>query len=119
LTTNESAPELTRFWLGAWTLVALVSVFAFLQDIIAADWPAWVFSPLLILAFRAAVTAAPRNGILRSALNLAALLMVPFMALFALIDEAFYADWPEWVLAPAIVIGVWMVISTIVEAEAD
>jgi hypothetical protein len=119
LTTNESAPELTKFWLAAWTLVALVSVFAFLQDIIAADWPAWVFSPLVIFGFRAAVTTAPRNGLLRSALNQAALLLVPFMALYSLIDDAFYADWPELVLAPAVVIGVWLLISTIVEAEAD
>jgi hypothetical protein len=49
----------------------------------------------------------------------AALLLVLFMGIYGLLDAAFSADWPAWVLAPIAVIGLWAAISLIADIEAD
>jgi hypothetical protein len=44
---------------------------------------------------------------------------VPFMAVYGLVDAAFYADWPAWVIAPSAVAVLWVVMDAIAEVEAD
>ena len=116
---NESVRADARPWVMAGTIIALASVYAFLQDIIDPDWPAWVLSPLVVVGFRGAVSAAPQDGLVRAALYQAALLLVPFMGIYGLLDVAFKADWPGWVIAPAVVLVLWLGMATISELEAD
>lgn len=116
---NESVRADTRLWVVAGTVIALASVYAFLQDIIDPDWPAWVLSPLVVVGFRGAVSVAPQDSLARAALYQAALLLVPFMGIYGLLDAAFKADWPGWVIAPIIVLGLWMGMATVSEVEAD
>ena len=115
---NPARCEL-KIWAAASTLIALASVYAFLQDLIAPDWRAWVLSPLVILGFRAAVSAAPADSVVRAALYQTALLLVPFMGVYGLADAAFSADWPAWVIAPSVVAMLWIGIAAISDVEAD
>ncbi len=106
-------------WAFVVTIVALASVYAFLQDIIAPDWPAWVLSPLIVFGFRGAVSVTPDDSLLRALLYQAALLIVPFMGVYGLVDAVTRTNWPEWVIAPIVVIAMWASISLLIEAESD
>ena len=109
----------TRRWAIVWTVIALASLYAFLQDLIAPDWPAWVLSPLIIVGFHGAVSIAPSDSIIRAGLYQAALLLVPFMGVYLLADAAFSAEWPAWVIASAVVLLLWAGVAIIAEAESD
>jgi hypothetical protein len=115
----DTAHSSTRYWAVAWTIVALASVYAFLQDIISPDWPAFVLAPLLVAGFRGAVSAAPSDGLTRAILYQAALLLVPFMGIYGLADAAFSAEWPAWVIAPVSVAILWIGVATISEVEGE
>jgi hypothetical protein len=115
---NPVQSDATR-WAVVCTIVALASVYAFLQDIISPDWPAWVLSPLIVVGFRSAVKASPDDSVMRAALYQVALLLVPFMGVYGLVDAATSVDWPQWVIAPAVVAVLWAGVATITEAEAD
>ena len=106
-------------WPAICTIVALAAVYAFLQDIIAPDWPAWVLSPAIVVGFRIAVRSIPDDSLVRAALYQLALLLVPFMAVYGLVDAFTRTNWPEWVIAPALVSLFWAAVATIADAEAD
>ena len=100
-------------------LVALVSAYAFFQDIIKPDWPAWFIAPALVLTFRGAVSIAPEESFARAALYQGALVVVPFMGIFGLIDAVTTTNWPEWVISPAIVATFWVAVFRLVDVDAD
>ena len=106
---------------GQWACicVALIASYAFLQDFMSPDWPAGILAALLLLGFRGALSAAPKDGLVRSALWQAALLLVPFMAIYGLLDLYFSSDIPVWLISPIVVAAIWMLFSYVVEVEAD
>lgn len=116
---NESVRAETSIWVVTGTLIALASVYAFLQDMIDPSWPAWVLAPLIVVGFRKAVALAPQDSMVRPALYQAALVLVPFMGIYGLLDIAFKPDWPAWVIAPIVVLLLWMCMATVSEVEAD
>jgi hypothetical protein len=99
--------------------VALVALYAFLQDFMSPDWPAGILAPLVLIAFRGALSAAPEDGILRAGLWQAALLLVPFMGTYGLLDLFFSSDIPVWLISPVVVAAAWMLFSHVVDIEAD
>lgn len=99
--------------------LALIASYAFLQDFMSPDWPAGILAPLLLLGFRGALSAAPEDGIVRSALWQAALLLVPFMGTYGLLDLFFSSDIPVWLISPVVVAAIWMLFSHVVDIEAD
>ncbi len=99
--------------------IALVALYAFLQDFMSPDWPAGVLASLLLMAFWGALSVAPDDGILRAALWQAALLLVPFMGTYGLLDLCFSSDIPVWLISPIVVAAVWMLFSQVVDVEAD
>lgn len=99
--------------------IALVALYAFLQDFMSPDWPAGILAPLLLLGFRGALSAAPADGILRAGLWQAALLLVPFMGTYGLLDLVFSSDLPVWLISPIVVAGGWMLFSYVIDVEAD
>ncbi len=107
--------------LGQWACisVALIALYAFLQDFMSPDWPAGILAPILLIGFRSALSAAPEGGILRAGLWQAALLLVPFMATYGLLDLIFASDIPVWLISPVVVASVWMAFSQVVDIEAD
>jgi hypothetical protein len=117
--TNEHKRSTTRYWAATWTIVALISAYAFFQDIIAPDWPAWIIAPLLVIGFRAAVWAAQPDGLARAALYQSAIILVPFMAVYGVVDAILKPDWPAWVIAPIVALGLWIGMANIAEAEDD
>ncbi|HEY0628537.1 MAG TPA: hypothetical protein VGD23_04335 [Sphingomicrobium sp.] len=117
--TSQSLRAENSIWVVACTLIAFASVYAFLQDMIDPKWPAWVLTPLIVLGFRVAISRTRDDSLARAALYQGALVLVPFMGVYGLMDVAFKADWPAWVVAPAVVLALWTGISTIVSVEAD
>ena len=101
------------------TIIALASVYAFLQDLINPNWTAWVLSPLAILAFRGVVANAPDGSLVRPAMYQAALILVPFMGVYGLVDALSSKDWPAWVIAPSVVALLWVGIAVVSAADAD
>lgn len=107
--------------IGQFAVVALVIValYAFLQDFMSPDWPAWILSPLLLIGFRGAISATREGSIARAALWQTALLVVPFTGIYGLLDVVFSSDGPVWVLTPIIVGSLWLLFSQVVDVEAD
>jgi len=99
--------------------IALVALYGFLQDFMSPDWPAGIVAPILLVGFRGALSAAPEGGILRAGLWQAALLLVPFMGTYGLLDLYFSSDIPVWLISPVVVAAVWMLFSQVVDVEAD
>ena len=103
----------------ACTVVALVALYAFFQDFINPNWPAAILAALLVIAFGGAISAAPRGGMARALLWQGALIIVPFMGIYGLLDLLFSSDAPVWVLSPLIVLGFWVLFSRAVATEAN
>jgi hypothetical protein len=99
--------------------IAIVALYAFLQDFMSPDWPAWILAPLLLIGFRAAISATREGGIARAALWQTALFVVPFTGIYGLLDVLFKSDGPVWVLTPMIVGALWLLFSQVVDVEAD
>lgn len=107
--------------IGQFAVVALVIValYAFLQDFMSPDWPAWILAPLLLIGFRGAISATREGSIARAALWQTALLVVPFTGIYGLLDIIFSSDGPVWLLTPIIVGSLWLLFSQVVDVEAD
>jgi hypothetical protein len=99
--------------------IALVALYAFLQDFMSPDWPAGIVAPILMIGFRGALSAAPEDGVLRAGLWQAALLLIPFMGTYGLLDLFFSSDVPVWLISPVVVAAVWMLFSQVVDIEGD
>lgn len=99
--------------------IALVALYAFLQDFMSPDWPAGIVAPILLIGFRSALSAAPEGGILRAGMWQGALLLVPFMGTYGLLDLYFASDIPVWLISPVVVAALWMLFSQVVDVEAD
>jgi len=106
---------------GQFAVIALVIValYAFLQDFMSPDWPAWILSPLLLVGFRGAISATHEGSIARAALWQTALIVVPFTGVYGLLDVVFSSDVPVWLLTPVIVGSLWLMFSQVVDVEAD
>ena len=107
--------------LGQLAVVAavIVALYAFLQDFMSPDWPAWILSPLLLIGFRVAISATREGSLARAALWQAALIVVPFTGIYGLLDVVFSSDVPVWLLTPIIVGALWLLFSQVVDVEAD
>lgn len=99
--------------------IALVALYAFLQDFMSPDWPAGILAPVLVVGFRGALSATSEGGILRAGLWQAALLLVPFMGTYGLLDLFFSSDIPVWLISPVIVLAIWTLFSYVVDVEGD
>ena len=100
-------------------VIALAALYGFLQDFMSPDWPAGIVAPALLIGFRGALSAAPEDGVLRAGLWQGALLLVPFMGTYGLLDLYFSSDIPVWLISPIVVAAIWMLFSQVVDAEAD
>lgn len=114
-------PRLASAQIGQWACisVALIALYAFLQDFMSPDWPAGILAPLLLIGFRSALSATAEGSILRAALWQAALLLVPFMGTYGLLDLYFASDLPVWLISPVVVAAAWTLFSHVVDIEAD
>ena len=98
---------------------SILALYAFLQDYMNPDWRAWILSPLLLVGFRAAVSATTEGSLARAALWQGALVVIPFTGVYGLLDLIFSSDGPVWLLTPVIVLGLWFAFSLVVDAESD
>lgn len=103
----------------AWTIFALVALYAFLQDFMSPDWRAGIAAPLVLLGFRGAISALPEEGISRAMLWQGALVLIPFMGLYGLLDLLFVSDVPAGLISLGVILGLWALFFQLVSAEAD
>lgn len=99
--------------------LVIVALYAFLQDFMSPDWPAWILAPLLLIGFRGAISITREGSIARAALWQAALIVVPFTGVYGLLDIVFKSDVPVWLLTPLIVGALWLLFAQVVDVEAD
>ena len=118
ITEQHSVPG-TRLVQWAGISIALIALYAFLQDFMSPDWPAGILAPLVLIGFRGALSVAPEGGMLRAALWQSALLLVPFMGTYGVLDLWFKSDVPVWLISPVVVVGLWMLFWQVVDIEAD
>lgn len=104
------------FWIA---VAALVSLYAFFQHAIEADWPAWVLAPVSVSAYLLALHNSHDAGNARYFLRLAALVVVPLLALYTVLQVFIEADWPAWVFAPLIIFGFWLFAAFLIDPFAD
>ena len=97
----------------------IVALYAFLQDFMSPDWPAWILAPLLLIGFRGAISATREGSVARAALWQTALFVVPFTGIYGLLDIVFKSDGPVWLLTPVIVGALWLLFSQVVDLESD
>ena len=109
----------TRLVQWAGITIALIALYSFLQDFMSPDWPAGILAPLLLIGFRGALSAAPEGGLLRAAMWQGALLVVPFMGTYGVLDLYFASDVPVWLISPVVVAGLWMLFWQVVDIEAE
>jgi hypothetical protein len=117
--TERSALLGTGLLQAAATLLALVVVYIFLQDLITPNWPAWILAPLAVIGFRSVLSATPEHSAARAALWQVALILVPFMGVYGLLDAVFKSDGPVWIISPIVVLGMWALLAQVVDAESD
>jgi hypothetical protein len=99
--------------------LVIVALYAFLQDFMSPDWPAWILAPLLLIGFRGAISATREGSIARVALWQTALILVPFSGIYGLLDVVFKSDVPVWLLTPVIVGSLWLLFAQVVDLESD
>lgn len=104
-------------WLAGITIASLLSAYFFFQDLINPNWSAWVIAPLVVLGFFGAVRVTAPDGLARLALYNAALVLVPFMALYSIVEELFKSDWQQLIVVPIVVFGLWLTL--VLNAEED
>ena len=100
-------------------IVSLVIVYAFFQHAIIADWPAWVLAPVVAFGYRLALRHSTPYGRMWVVLALTALIMVPALAVYTLLQEMIAADWPAWVFTPIIVVSIWLFVAAFFESLDD
>jgi hypothetical protein len=117
--TEGSGLQLAGFGQLAGIGLAIVALYAFLQDFMSPDWPAWILSPMLLIGFRGAIYVTREDSVARAALWQGALLIMPFTAIYGLLDVLFSSDRPVWLLSSLIVIGLWLLFFQVVEVESE
>ena len=100
-------------------VVSLAVVYAFFQHAIVADWPAWILAPVVAFGYRFALLHSTQHGRMWVVLALTALIMVPALAVYTLLQKMIAADWPAWVFTPIIVVSAWRFIGVFFESLDD
>jgi hypothetical protein len=106
-------------WPAIWSIASILSIWAFARSAFAADWPAWLFPPLLVSGFWLAVKTIPEDRAIRIALHSAALLLIPLMAAYSIIQALFGMTLIAWILSPVLVIVLWSALLDVADAEFD
>lgn len=110
-----------RWWHVAPIAVAMAGMWAFLEDIIKADWVAWLVPPLFVLSFFGLLWAFRRASFARDGLWFMALLILAFVGIYDLLDlildPLIRSDMLIAAAALLVLAGIWASLSAVIAVE--
>lgn len=83
---NQSERLKFKPWHLAGILLSVAAMWAFLEDIIKADWIAWLVPPLLVVAFCVVLWKIKSGSFARDGLWFLAILFVSFASIYDVLD---------------------------------
>ena len=116
-------PERRNFrpWHIAGSVVSLAALWAFLEDIIKADWVAWAVAPLLFVAFCMALWRIKSGSFARDGLWFLAILIVSFVSIYdvldLILDQIVRSDLLIAAAALVVLAGLWTSLSAVIAVE--
>jgi len=109
------------WWPVAMVPVAMIGMWAFLEDIIKADWVAWLVSPLLVLAFCGVLWRVKSGSFARDALWFVALLILAFVSIYdvldLILDPLIRSDMLIAAATLVVLAGIWSSLSAVIAVE--
>lgn len=118
---SQSARRKFRPWYLVAGVLSLAAMWAFLEDIIKADWIAWLLPPLLVLAFCGVLWRIKSGSFARDALWFSAILIVAFVSVYDLLDlildPLIRSDMLIAAAALVVVAGLWTSLSAVIAVE--
>jgi hypothetical protein len=109
------------WWPVVMVPIAIFGMWAFLEDIIKADWVAWLVSPLSVLAFCAILWRVKSGSFARDALWFVALLTFAFVSIYDLLDlildPLIRSDLLIATATLVVLAGLWSSLSAVIAVE--
>jgi hypothetical protein len=106
-------------WVGV--LLSLAAMWAFFEDVMKADWIAWLLPPLLVGAFCAALWRIKPRSFARNGLWFLAILIVAFAVIYDLLDlildPIIRSDYLIAAAALVVLAGLWASLSAVIAVE--
>lgn len=110
-----------RPWYLVGGLVSVAALWAFLEDIIKADWVAWALAPLLLVAFCAALWRIKSGSFARDGLWFLAILIIAFVSIYdvldLILDQIVRSDLLIAAAALVVLAGLWTSLSAVIAVE--
>ena len=101
--------------------LSAAAMWAFLEDIIKADWVAWLLPPMFVLAFGAVLLRVKSGSFARDALWFLAILIVAFVAIYdvldLILDPLVRSDLLIAAAALVVMAGLWSSMSAVIAVE--
>jgi len=120
-TLDQPARYLFKWWHLLMIGGAMAGMWAFLEDIIKADWVAWLLPPMFVLAFGAVLLRVKSGSFARDALWFLAILMVAFVAIYdvldLILDPLVRSDLLIAAAALVVMAGLWSSMSAVIAVE--
>lgn len=118
---NQPGRRNFTFWHMAGAVFALGAIWAFLVDIIKADWIAWVVPPVLFMIFCGMLWRIRPGSFARAALWFLAILFVAFVTIHDvldfILDPIIRADVPIAAATLLVLAGLWSKLSALIALE--
>ena len=101
--------------------IAMTGMWSFLEDIIKADWVAWLLPPLFVAAFCGVLWKVKSGSFARDALWFVALLILAFVSIYdvldLILDPLIRSDMLVAAAALVVLAGVWSSLSAVIAVE--
>jgi len=118
---DQPAQLRLTWWHLLAVLVATAGMWAFLEDIIKADWVAWLISPLSVLLFCGLLWRMKTGSFARDALWFVALLILAYVSIYdvldLILDPLIRSDLLIGAAALAVLAGLWSSLSAVIAVE--
>ena len=113
-------PKFTWWYLAA-NAAAMAGMWAFLEDIIKADWVAWLVPPLFVIAFFAVLWRVKSGSFARDLSWFVALLVVAFVSIYdvldLILDPLIRSDLLIAAATLVVLAGLWTSLSAVIAVE--
>ena len=110
-----------RWWYLTGIAVAMAGMWAFLEDIIKADWVAWAVPPLFVIAFCGVLWRVKTGSFARDLSWFVALLILAFVSIYDVLDlvlaPIIRSDWLIAGAAILVLAGLWTSLSAVIAVE--
>jgi len=120
-TVNQPVRRNIRPWRMVVGVLSVAALWAFLEDIIKADWVAWAVAPLLLVAFCTALWRIKTGSFARDALWFLAILIVAFVSIYdvldLILDPIVRSDLLIAAAALVVLAGLWTSLSAVIAVE--